>query len=175
MPVTASTPANLVIGAGDLYVDTVALGASSGNNDYTVTQTWFVPELNGVPGKLIGTHYKISEEAVLKTQDPEISAAVLAKTWPGSRSATVGTVTTLDTDGTRRIPTGDYHDWELRVPGLNGRSFSFFVDNGINQANQDFSSQNAGMMSPTAEIHSTWDPAALSASPHRIKITIPAS
>ena len=39
----------------------------------------------------------------------------------------------------------------------------------------EFNGQNAGMMSPRLELHSTWDAADLTASPHRIVVTTPAS
>jgi len=58
MGVTASTPANLVIGAGNVLIDDEDVGATTGNNTFTITQTIFEPELNGIPGKLVGTQYK---------------------------------------------------------------------------------------------------------------------
>jgi hypothetical protein len=61
------------------------------------------------------------------------------------------------------------------VPGLNGKQFSFFADGALNQAAIEFNGQNAGMMSPRLELHSTWDAADLTTSPHRIVITVPAS
>lgn len=177
MGATAQTPANLVIGAGDVLADAADFGVTADDNTYRIEQEIFTPDnLNGVPGALVGTHYKTREEAVLEVTVPEVSPTALELQWPGSQSATVGTDTTIDSDGTdRRIPTGDYHDYELRVPGLNGKQFSFFADSGLNRGTIELNGQNAGMMAPRLEIHSNWDPADLTASPHRIVITVPAS
>lgn len=177
MGATAQTPANLVIGAGDVLADTADFGVTADDNTYRVEQEIFTPDnLNGVPGALVGTHYKTREEAILEVTVPEVSATSLALMWPGSQVATVGEDTTIDSDGTaRRIPSTDYHDYELRVPGLDGKQFSFFADSALNQAAIELSGQNAGMMAPRLELHSNWDAADLTASPHRIVITIPAS
>jgi hypothetical protein len=177
MGATAQTPANLVIGAGDVLADDADFGVTADDNVYRVEQEIFTPDnLNGVPGALVGTHYKVREEAILEVTTPEVSAAGVALMWPGSTAATVGEDTTIDTDGTaRRIPLDDYHDYELRVPGLEGRQFSFFADDALNQGEVEFSGQNAGMMAPRLELHSNWSAADLTASPHRIVITVPAS
>ena len=177
MGATAQTPANLVIGAGDVLADDADFGVTADDNTFRVEQEIFTPDnLNGVPGALVGTHYKTKEEAILEVTVPEVSSTALGLTWPGSQSATVGADTTIDSDGTdRRIPSADYHDYELRVPGLNGKQFSFFADNGLNQEAIEFNGQNAGMMAPRLEVHSNWDAADLTASPHRIVITVPAS
>lgn len=177
MGLTAQTPANLVIGAGDVLADDDDKGVTADDNVYRIEQEIFTPDnLNGAPGALVGTHYKTREEAILEVTWPEISAETLGLMWPGSDSATVGEDTTIDSDGTdRRIPSADYHDYELRVPGLDGKQFSFFADDALNVAPIELSGQNAGMMSPRLELHSNWAAADLTASPHRIVITVPAS
>lgn len=177
MGVTASTPANLVIGAGNVLVDTTDQGATADDNTFRIEQELFAPDnLNGVPGLLVGTHYKTREEAILEATMPEVSAANLALLWPGSDSDTAGDVTTISTDGTdRRIPTEDYHDYELVIPGLNGKSFSFKADDALNMGAIELTGQDAGMMAPRIEAHSTWDASDLTVSPHRIVITDPGS
>ena len=108
--VTSSTPGNLVIGAGVVFRDGSIVGASMDSNVFTIEQEFADIDLNGVPGKLMGTDYKTSEMASLQTTIPEVSSTIMSSMWPGSQSGTVGTVTTIDTDGSRRIPTADYHD-----------------------------------------------------------------
>lgn len=171
MAVTASTPANLVIGAGDVYADGDVVGASVDDNTYRIDQTFFVPELNGVPGELRGTHYKVKETAIIETSIPEIDAVIMALAWPGSQSAVSGSDTTIDTTGIRRIPLADYHDWELRLPGLDGKQFSFFADGAINQGTIEANAADQGVFAPRLELHSTWDAADLAVSPHRIVVT----
>ena len=174
MAVTTSTPGNLVIGAGDVYRNTTVVGASMDSNSYTIEQEYADIDLNGVPGKLIGTDYKISEVARLETTIPEVSATIAAAMWPGSQSNVVTTVTTIDTDGTRRIPTADYADWELRVPGLDGKTFSFFVDNALNTDAITWEATDDGALAPRLSLEGRWDAGDMTTSPHRITIDIPA-
>ena len=170
MAVTSSTPGNLVIGAGDVYRDGSVVGASMDSNTFVIDQEYADIDLNGVPGKLKGTDYKTSEMARLETTIPEVSATVAAAMWPGSQSATDGNVITLDTDGTRRIPTSDYHDWELRVPGLDGKEFRFLVDDALNTDSITYEATDDGALAPRLNLESRWDAADMDASPHRILI-----
>ena len=170
MAVTASTPGNLVIGAGDVYKDGSVVGASMDSNVFTIEQEWADIDLNGVPGKLKGTDYKLSETARLETTIPEVSAAIVASMWPGSSSSTDGNVVTLDYDGTRRIASSVYADWELRVPGLDGRRFDFKVDDAINVDSISFEATDDGALAPRMNLESRWNAADMDASPHRILI-----
>lgn len=168
--VTSSTPGNLVIGAGVVFRDGSIVGASMDSNAYTITQEFADIDLNGVPGKLMGTDYKTSEMASLQTTIPEVSASIMSSMWPGSQSGTAGTVTTIDTDGTRRIPTADYHDWLLQVDGLDGKQFNFLVDNALNVDAIDFEATDDGALAPRLNLESRWNAADMDASPHRITI-----
>ena len=172
MAVSASTPANLVVGAGDIYIDASAGGATTGNNNYRVEQEWFVPQLNGVKGALVGTDYKIREEAFLEFGLAEVSSTTVGYLIPGSNSSTTTDITTIDTDDTRRVATADYHDYELRVPGLNNKQFSFFADDAIQTGNAEFEAQDDGLMAPRTTVRASWDPADLTASPFRIKVDL---
>lgn len=168
--VTSSTPGNLVIGAGIIFRDGSVVGASMDSNNYVIEQEFADIDLNGVPGKLKGTDYKISEMARLETTIPEVSATILAGMWPGSSSATVGTVTTIDTDDTRRIPTTDYADWILQVDGLDGKQFNFYVDDALNVDSISFEATDDGALAPRLNLESRWDAADMTSSPHRIAI-----
>jgi hypothetical protein len=168
--VTSSTPGNLVIGAGVVFRDGAVVGASMDTNAFTIEQEWADIDLNGVPGKLMGTDYILSEMARLETTIPEVSASILASTWPHSDSATVGTVTTIDSDGSRRVATADYSDWILQVDGLDGRQFNFYADNALNVDGVSMEATDDGAMAPRLNLETRWDAADLTASPHRITI-----
>lgn len=170
MAVSSSTPGNLVIGAGDVYLDGSDVGATMDANTFNIEQEWTVPELNGVPGELMGTRYKRREVARLGVQIPEIASAKVLAVWPGAQSATDGNVITLDTDGTRRIPTADYHDWQLRVGGLDGKRFDFLADNAVNDGGLQMEAADDGTLAIQADLMSTWDASDMDASPHRILI-----
>lgn len=167
--VTASTPTNLVVGAGIALVDHAVLGATIDANTFRIERDYFTPDINGVKGALIGTDYITRSEGVLETGIPEISADVFSVLWPGSDSASSASLITEDDN--RRIPTADYHDWEVRVERLNGGHFGFHIDNGLNLANLELSLDDTSVAAPRAEIHSRWDAANTAIAPHRIVVT----
>lgn len=84
MPVTATTSEELFVGAGDLYIDGAAAGATMDNNAFRVRRTYYTPDLNGVRGPLKGTDYISEEVAELECTLPELSASNLAIMIPGS-------------------------------------------------------------------------------------------
>lgn len=171
MGVTASTPTNLVIGAGDVFVNNAILGASIGDNKFAINRQYYTPDLNGVKGSLIGTTFIQNSEGVLTCQIPEVSASIMSKLFPASNAGGGGpNATVIDEDDTVRIPTSAYHDWRLQVPGVS-LIFGYEVDNGLNLGALEFTASDSNVAAPTAEIHSYWDPADLTASPHRIRIT----
>lgn len=167
MAVTSATPANLVVGAGDVYRGGTVLGASIDDNTFRIERDYFTPELNGVKGSLIGTTYIDRSEAVLEASIPEVSGAIMAAMWPGSTN----TGGTIDEDEQRRLDTSAYSDWKIVAEGVDGRTFSFEADNGINLGSIGGDLGDSSVFAPRAEIHSTWDAADLTASPHRIVVT----
>lgn len=176
MAVSASTPANLVVGAGDLEVDDASVGATADDNEFVINQEIFEPDnLNGVAGMLVGTQYKRREEAVLSCTTPEISAAVLALLWAGSESQTEDGETTIDWDGVRRIPTAAFKDYAIVVPGLDGKEFRFLADNAINQGAINYTASDSNIMLPRGEYHSKWSASPGSRSPHRIVVGVAGS
>ncbi len=117
---------------------------------------------------------------ILETSIPEISATVLASTWPGSTSQADtefgAAATMIDEDDTRRIPDSAFADWELQVERLNGGEFQFEVDNAINLGTIEMSLADAEFARPRLELHGMWDAADLATvSPHRIRILDAAS
>ena len=90
----------------------------------------------------------------------------------GSNSATVTDITTIDTDDERRVATADYHDYELRVPGLDNKQFSFFADSAIQTGNADLEAADDGLMAPRTRVRASWDPADLTTSPFRVVIDL---
>lgn len=159
MAASINTPANIVVGAGNVYKDGADVGVTADANVFRIEEERFEPDnLNGLPGRLVGTMYVTSSEGVLDVGAPEISAERLADQWPGSRSDTVLGETIIDRDGNqRRVPLSSFADWKLRVKGLT-RIYGFELDNGINLANPEFSLEDAGMALPRLEIHSRWSP-----------------
>ena len=170
MTVTADTPTNLVVGAGDVLRAHANIGATVDSNVFRIDREIFTPDLNGIKGALIGTDYITRSEGVLEVTVPEISAASMTSAWPGSQSTPTAGMTIIDEDETRRIPTADYADWELQIERLGGGEFQFEVDNALNTAAIEISGQDDALVAPRYELHSRWDPAALTASPHRIRI-----
>jgi len=169
MAVSSSTAANLVVGAGDVFLDAADVGATMDTNSFAVETEWYVPDLNGVPGELQGTRYKSSETVRLGVTIVELSGTKIIAALPGWDTATAGTITTVDTDDTRRVPSADYHDWILQVDGLDGVQYNFYADNAINDGGVSFEASDDGTMGMHAELISTWDGADMTTSPFRIK------
>jgi hypothetical protein len=94
MPVTATTAESLFIGAGEVYVDGVTVGATMENNVARFVRQYFRPELNGVKGPLAGTDYIQSEVMELEVTLPEITAATMALALPGTTSTSRATTVT---------------------------------------------------------------------------------
>ena len=175
MGITASTPSNLVVGAGNVLRATTDLGASQDANVFKIDRSYFTPDLNGVPGGLMETDFVQSEEATLSTALAEIAVATLGSQWPGSAVGTGGGDTPWATDEVRfggdvRLAAAAYEDWELVVPGT-VNEFGFFVENAINLGSITASAEDKANMKTPLELHSRWDPADLTQSPHGFRIT----
>lgn len=173
--ITSDTPTNLVVGAGEALIDHGNVGATVDDNVFRIEREIFTPDLNGAKGALLGTDYITKSEGVLEMSVPEFNALILGASWPGSEAATVGDNITIDEDDTRRIPTSAYHDYELQVERLGGGEFQFEVDDALNLGNTEVTLGDDSLASPRLELHSRWDPADLTASPHRIRILAVAS
>ena len=78
--------------------------------------------------------------------------------------------TTIDEDNTRRIPTSAYADWEVQLERLGGGEIQFEVDNALQTGNYEGDFTDDGFFIPRVTLRDRWDPADLTASPHRIRI-----
>ena len=121
--ITADTPTNLIVGAGDVLRDHANIGATAEDNVFRIEREIFTPDLNGTKGALLGTDYVTRSEGVLELGIPEFNDVLLQSGWPGSEITDSGAMSIVDESDVRRIPTSDYHDWELQVPRLNGGEF----------------------------------------------------
>jgi hypothetical protein len=173
--ITADTPTNLVIGAGEALMDHANVGATTENNVFRVTREIFTPELNGAKGALLGTDYITDSMGELEMSVPEFNGTLLLAAWPGAQTTGAGAMEVIDEDETRRIPTAAYHDWELQVERLNGGEFQFEVDDAINTGSLEVELADDGLAAPRLTLQSRWDPADLTTSPHRIRILAVAS
>lgn len=156
MGVTADTPVNIVIGAGDVYVDGSIVGATMENNVMRVVRTLFAPDLNGVPGPLEDTDYIQSETAELEVTIPELSSDILELLIPNSDVATSGGDKIVKSSGTRRISSASYHDWELRVPGIDNVEYRFRVNRAIVTGNVEFTAADDGALAPRVTVQGRW-------------------
>lgn len=175
MGVTADTPTNLVVGAGNVLVDHANIGASVDANLFAIDREIFTPDLNGVKGPLVGTDYITSSVGRIETTVPEINGLIMSRAWPGSQTTGAGAMEVIDEDETRRIPLTDYHDWELQVERLGGGQFQFEVDRALQTGSLEYELQDDGLIAPRFTVAGRWDAAALTASPHRIRILAVAS
>lgn len=98
MGVTATTAEEIFIGAGDVFVDDEPVGATMDNNVFRVVQEKGTPDLNGVPGPLVGLDYIESETAEIEVTVPELGADKLLFSIPGAVSV-VGDAQGIATGG----------------------------------------------------------------------------
>lgn len=94
MGVGPNTPLNTVIGAGNLLVDGVDVGATSGNGLFRVSQTRPNIPVNGVVAPLLGMDYTESEVAEMEFGLLEVTAAILGYLIPGTTATTVAATAT---------------------------------------------------------------------------------
>ena len=170
MGITADTPTNLVIGAGEALRDHANVGATTENTTWRINRTIFTPELNGAKGALVGTDYIQSSMGEMEVSVPEFNADSIRAGWPGSQTTGPGAMEVIDEDETRRIPVSDYHLWEVQVERLGGGEFQFELDNAIQTGPLEFELSDSGLAAPRFSLQSRWDPSDLTASPHRIRV-----
>lgn len=60
---------------------------------------------------------------------------------------------------TRRLPSTAYHDWELRVAGLDGREIRFGLVKAIMTETAEFEAADDGALAPRLTLQARWDPA----------------
>lgn len=166
MAITADTPGNIIIGAGEIYRDSVAGGATMDDNEFRVEQEKFIPPLNGTKWDLLGTAYITKEHAFLEYTSAETDATIFPILVPESTGTT-----TVESDDTRRIGTASHHDYRLSVPGLDGLIVDLYVDNAIQTENAVFTAGDASVLAPRVVAKAFADPADLTAGPWRVIYT----
>jgi len=164
--ITADTPGNIIIGAGDITRDSLPGGATMDDNEFRVEQERFVPALNGTKWDLMGTSYITKEHAFLEFTSAETDAAIFPILVPEAIGST-----TLTSDETRRIGTASHHDYQLSVPGLDGLVVDLYVDNALQSENAVFAAGDASVMAPRVVAKAFGDPADLTAAPWRVVYT----
>jgi hypothetical protein len=178
MGVTASTPVNLVVGAGNVLIDGSDVGATTGDNIFRVVRTYFVPQLNGIPGPLVGTDYIQTETAELEVAFAEMTDDILELVAPNATATPSGADTRIWSPGNRRVASSQYHTYRLVVPGLDTHSFYYEVRRAIATGNAEFSAQDAGLMAPRITFSARWEAGSTgteAASPWEIGVLIAGS
>lgn len=168
MGVTADTPVNIVIGAGDVYIDGEIVGATMENNVFRVVREYFQPDLNGVPGPLEGTDYISSETAELEVTLPELSGDILELIIPNSTSTPSGGDITIASSGVRRVSSASYREVELRVPGLDAIEFRFRLHRAVVTGNVEFEAADDGALAPRITFQGRWAAGDADSSPWEI-------
>jgi hypothetical protein len=164
--ITADTPGNIIIGAGEITRDGSPGGATMDDNEFRVEQERFVPPLNGTKWDLLGTSYITKEHAFLEFTSAETDAAIMPILVPES----IGT-TTVTSDGTRRVGTASHHDYELEVPGLDGLVVTLSVNNALQSENATFTAGDASVLAPRVVAKAFGDPADLTSGPWSVTYT----
>jgi len=82
----------------------------------------------------------------------------------------LGSSTVSSNSGTsRRLPSTAYHNYELRIPGLDGREIRLSLKNAIMKDNAEFEAADDGALAPRLKLEARWDPASIATSPWTIE------
>lgn len=164
------------IGAGDVYLDDVLVGATMDDNVFRIVQQITAPVVNGVGGKLATTDYHdILPMAEMEVSILELSADTLPVMVVGADVDTVGDDTVIGPPLSRRVQDADYHKWEIRVPGISSREMKYTILKGIVTSNVELANRDAGDQPAAARltIESRIDPDDTTALPWSITKTPP--
>lgn len=87
----AETPVRIYVGAGEVYIDGVAIGATQEANQFRINRTYVdIPKFNGVKGKVRRTDYVQEEIAQLEMNLSELAFDQLSLVLPGLEAAASG-------------------------------------------------------------------------------------
>lgn len=148
------------LGAGDVYLDSVRIGSTRENNVVTLLMELDAPIVNGRGGKFARTDYYIREPyPQLQMTFIELSETSMGLIIPGATAADSGDDVVISPPAYRRLLGTDYHEWELRVPGVDGQDVHFTIPLGINVANPEFAAaDSATPLGPRLTIEGRFDP-----------------
>lgn len=164
------------IGAGTVYVDDQPLGATREGNMFRIVQDITAPTINGAGGILATTDYHNAfPMAELEVTLVELTEATLPYMIPGAETDTSGDDLVVGPPLVRRIQPDSYHKWEVRVPGIAGRTFKYTILLGIVTGNAEFNNADDGTApaGPRLTIQSRIDPDDITAAPWNITRTPP--
>lgn len=100
MAISASTPLNMLFGAGNITVGAVPVGATKEGTVFRVEQEIYWPDLNCAKGPVKGTGYKIREVAYLQVTLVEITMENVALAIPCATVASSDSASTIISGGT---------------------------------------------------------------------------
>jgi hypothetical protein len=84
----AETPVRIYVGAGEVYIDGVPIGATQEANQFRVNREYVdIPKFNGVKGKVRQTDYVSEEVAQLELNLSELAFDQMSLVLPGLTSA----------------------------------------------------------------------------------------
>ena len=140
-----------MIGAGDVYLDAVKIGATRENNVFRLARELDAGVMNGIGGKLARTDYYVRKPyPQLEFSFAEFSATSFPLIVPGATAAPDGSEPDdiiISPPTIRRLGSDAYHGWELRVPGVDGKDVGLFIPLGININDAEWAS--ADVADPT--------------------------
>lgn len=88
MGFSSETPVRIYVGAGEVYIDGVPIGATQEANQFRINREYVdIPKFNGVKGKVRTTDYVSEEVAQLEMNLSELAFDQLSLVLPGIESA----------------------------------------------------------------------------------------
>jgi hypothetical protein len=148
------------IGAGDIYLDDVRIGSTRENNVFRLLRELDATIVNGTGGKLARTDYYVRRPyPQLEFTYVELSETSLPLIVPGAEAANEGDDVVITSPNVRRATADWYHEWELRVPGVEDIDVYFTIPLGINVNDAEFTAADSpDPLGPRMMIEGRFDP-----------------
>lgn len=172
MGITATTPAALVLGPGELTFGGASLGATEGNAVFSVKRKSYAPRLNGTGGDLKNARYVIEEIPTLKVTLSEFSIDTLFAMLPNATKDGDGAATPFSlTETIGRLPDTAFQDAVFTVDPGDGKLLTITIQNATLDMDEDqestFGNEEDGAMEVTFVGH--YDPATPKTVPYKIE------
>ena len=176
MGISATTPINLLFGAGDLTVGGIDVGATKEGTVFRVEQEVYWPDLNCAKGPVTGTGYKIREVAYLQVNLVEMTMENVALAIPcAAASSTVGAphASTIISGGIPGcIATTCYNDVVWTGATCEPKTLRITLKDAISSENMEITFQCDEEASFTLTFMATYDPGNVTVRPWYMELEV---
>ncbi len=173
MGISASTPLNLLFGAGDLEVGGVNVGATKEGTVFRVEQEVYWPDLNCAKGPVKGTGYKIREVAFMQVTLVEMTMENVALAIPCAAAPSTGMASTIISGGEPGcIADTCYNDVVWTGENCEGKTLRITLKDAIASENLEITFQCDEEAAFTITFMATYDPGNVTVRPWYMELEV---